>query len=110
MRTTLAATLALLLVGAATASAAAGRLAPLPKAEAVVSHGPYEMGACDTCHERADPRNPGPASATNETCLGCHEEFNGSAPVKMDRGTHITRGTCTGCHSPHNSRKKKLLL
>jgi hypothetical protein len=110
MPTILRPTLALLLLVAATAAAAASRLAPLPKGEAVVSHGPYEMGACDTCHARSDPRDPGPASATNETCLACHEEFSGTAPVKMDQGTHIARGTCTGCHSPHNSRKKKLLL
>ena len=88
---------------------AGSRLAPIPKDEAVVVHGPYEAGACDTCHARNDPRDPGPAAVTNETCLGCHDEFNGKAPVRIERGTHTTRGTCTGCHNPHNSRKRKLL-
>ena len=62
------------------------RLAPLPKEQATVVHGPYEQGACDTCHERADAANPGPAKATDETCLGCHDEFAGKAPVRLGKG------------------------
>jgi predicted CXXCH cytochrome family protein len=88
------------------------RLAPIPKDQATVVHGPYEQGACDACHERADARDPGPARVTNETCLGCHDEFSGSAPVKVGKGkSHPSnKGNCTACHNPHNSKKKKLLL
>lgn len=105
-------TIALLAAVTSSAGAADKRLAPIPRDQAVSSHGPYEMGACETCHARQDPRNPGPASITNESCLGCHEEFGGSAPVRMEKSVHPRAlGTnCTACHSPHNSRNKKLLL
>lgn len=88
------------------------KLAPLPREEAVSTHGPYEMGACDTCHERADASNPGRAlKVSNDLCFECHDEFRGSAPVKMDHRLHpSSKAACTGCHSPHNSRKRKLLL
>ncbi|HTN53704.1 MAG TPA: cytochrome c3 family protein [Anaeromyxobacter sp.] len=99
-------------LAAASAQAADPRLAPLPKDQAVSSHSPYEMGACDTCHARKDPRDPGPASITNDTCFGCHDEFKGKARVKMDRSVHPATDSkaCTACHSPHNARNKKLLL
>src|SRR5512138_3143734 len=68
-----------LLIGAlATPAIAAepGRLAPIPKEEAVSTHGPYEMGACETCHQRHDPANPGPAlKISNDLCFECHDEF-----------------------------------
>lgn len=106
-----AAVAALLALAAGPAAAANPRLAPLPKSEALVVHGPYEQGACDTCHERADAKNPGPAKVTKETCLACHDEFGGSAPVRIGKGkNHPIKGECTGCHNPHNSAKKKLLL
>ncbi|HET9552640.1 MAG TPA: cytochrome c3 family protein [Anaeromyxobacteraceae bacterium] len=102
---------ALLALAAGPAAAANPRLAPLPKGEALVVHGPYEQGACDTCHERADAKNPGRAAVTKETCLACHDEFGGSAPVRIGKGkNHPIKGECTGCHNPHNSAKKKLLL
>jgi hypothetical protein len=106
-----AALAALLALAAGPVLAANPRLAPLPKGEALVVHGPYEQGACDTCHERADPKNPGPAAVTKETCLACHDEFGGTAPVRIGKGkNHPIKGECTGCHNPHNSAKKKLLL
>lgn len=94
------------------ARASDARLAPIPPQTAVSTHGPFEMGACDICHERADPRNPGAAAASNDLCFQCHDEFKGGARVKMERGTHpATSATiCLGCHSPHNSRNKKLML
>lgn len=104
---------ALALLGLAIPTARAGnaRLAPLPRDQAAVVHGPYEQGACDACHERADPRSPGAATVAKETCLACHDEFGGSAPVRVGKGrSHPVKGECTGCHNPHNSRKKKLLL
>lgn len=106
------ASLCLALALAAPAGAADSRLAPIPKDQAVSSHGPYEMGACETCHARNDAKNPGPAAVTNDTCYGCHDEFKGKAAVKMERAIHpaTASATCTGCHSPHNARKKKLLL
>lgn len=93
--------------------AEAGQLAPVPKGEAVSSHGPYEMGDCETCHERRDPADPGAAlKASNDLCFECHDEFRGNAPVKMERSVHPSAraARCTACHNPHNSRKKKLRL
>ena len=105
----------LLVLGAlATAALAAepSRLAPIPNAEAASTHGPYEMGACETCHQRHDAANPGPAlKVTNELCFECHDEFKGTAPVKMESAVHpTTKAACTTCHNPHNSRKKKLRM
>jgi predicted CXXCH cytochrome family protein len=101
-----------LLLAAAPTGAEVKRLAPLPKGQAAVVHGPYEQGACDTCHERADARDPGAAKATDETCLACHDEFAGTAPVKVSKikAHPAGKGSCTSCHNPHNSKKKKLLL
>ena len=103
--------LAALALAAPAARAGDARLAPLPKDQAVMSHGPYEQGACDTCHARADQKDPGPATVTNQTCLACHDEFGGKAPVRIAKGkTHTMKGECIGCHNPHNSKKKKLLM
>lgn len=103
--------LAALALGAPAALAGERRLAPLPREQAVVVHGPYEQGACDACHARADPKDPGPATVSKETCLACHDEFGGKAPVRVGKGkSHPVKGECTGCHNPHNSKKKKLLL
>ena len=105
------AALALQLLAAVPVEAGESRLAPLPRDRATVVHGPYEQGACDTCHERADAGNPGRAQVSDQTCLGCHDEFAGKAPVKIGKGrSHPAgKGTCTGCHNPHNSKKRKLL-
>ncbi len=88
------------------------RLAPIPKAEATSTHGPYEMGACETCHQRHDADNPGAAvKVSNDLCYDCHDEFKGSAQVRTERSVHPKDGPpCTGCHNPHNSKKKKLRL
>ncbi len=105
--------LAALTVAGTAALAAPGRLAPIPRDQEVSSHGPFQSGDCDTCHASRDPKNPGPAAVTNDTCFECHDEFKGKAPVKMEKSVHpkVTSATsCVGCHSPHNSRKKKLLL
>ncbi len=101
---------AIALVGLARAEGS--RLAPIPTSEATSTHGPYEMGACDTCHQRSDPKNPGAAvKVSNDLCFDCHDEFRGSAPVKMETSIHPkSAATCTTCHNPHNSRKKKLRL
>jgi predicted CXXCH cytochrome family protein len=106
------AALALLLLAANPTDATENRLAPLPKDQATVVHGPYEQGACDTCHERADAKDPGAARVTNETCLSCHDDFSGKAPVKIGKGkSHPEgKGSCIGCHNPHNAKKRKLLL
>ncbi len=86
------------------------RLAPLPRDQALVVHGPYEQGACDACHARADQKDPGPAQVSKETCLACHDEFGGKAPVRVGKGkSHPIKGECITCHNPHNSKKKLLL-
>jgi len=109
--TTLAAVGALVL-GAGLARAKDNRLAPISSADAASTHGPYEMGACETCHERHDAANPGAAlKASNDLCFECHDEFKGTAPVKMESAVHpASKASCTACHNPHNSKKKKLRL
>jgi predicted CXXCH cytochrome family protein len=94
------------------ARAEGNRLAPVPTQDAASTHGPYEMGACETCHQRHDAANPGAAvRVSNDLCYDCHEEFRGTAPVKMERAVHPrSAATCTACHNPHNSKKKKLRL
>jgi predicted CXXCH cytochrome family protein len=94
------------------ARAAEGRLAPVPPAEAASTHGPFEMGACEACHERHDAGDPGAAPArSNDLCFGCHDEFRGTSAVKLESVVHPgAKADCTGCHNPHNSRKKKLRL
>lgn len=106
----------LLLAGVVAAAAglarAESRLAPIPEGEAKSTHGPYGMGACDTCHQRNDPKNPGAAiKVSNDLCYDCHDEFRGSAPVKMDKAVHPKNiAACTMCHNPHNGRKPKLRM
>jgi predicted CXXCH cytochrome family protein len=102
-----------LLLASAWARAGEPRLAPLPKDQVAVSvHGPFEQGACETCHERADAQNPGKAQVNNETCLACHDEFGGKNAVRVGKGKSHPAGkeTCTACHNPHSSMKKSLLL
>ena len=87
------------------AAATAGRLKPLARADAKSTHGPFEMGQCDVCHQSADAKAPGPTvKASPQLCLDCHDDF-----ATAKRG-HPSRGNCTGCHSPHNAKKRKLLL
>ncbi len=87
-------------------------LAPVPRAEEVSTHGPYAAGGCAACHDRNDPKNPGPASPADDACIGCHDDFaGGAAKVKTDKGRHPDgRGMrCVECHNPHNARKPKLV-
>ena len=100
------------LLVAAVASAAESRFAAVPNDQAVSTHGPYEAGACETCHERADKTNPGKAlKVTNELCFDCHDDFKSTTAVKLDKKKHPAGTTaCTKCHNPHNSKKRKLLM
>ncbi len=100
------------LAAAVAARAENTRLAPIPKEQAISTHGPYEMGACETCHQRHDAADPGPAlKVSNDLCFECHDEFKGAAPVKMEKAVHPTvKAACTTCHNPHNARKKRLRL
>jgi predicted CXXCH cytochrome family protein len=89
----------------ALAAAASGRLKPLKSEDAVSTHGPYEMGECEICHQRNDRGNPGPVQkAGADLCLDCHDDLTGL------KKSHPSRGNCVACHSPHNARKPKLLL
>ena len=100
------------LLFALAASAAGSRFAAVPNDQAVSTHGPYEAGACDTCHERADAKNPGKAlKVTNDLCFDCHDDFKGGSAVKLEKKKHPGGSvSCTKCHNPHNSKKRKLLL
>lgn len=101
-----------LLVAALPARAADARLAPLPHADAASTHGPYEMGSCEACHQRHDAKDPGTVrKVSNDLCFECHDEFKGKGAVKLERMIHPgDKASCTSCHNPHNSRKKKLQL
>jgi predicted CXXCH cytochrome family protein len=93
------------LVALATGGAYAGRLRPLPKGQAAVTHMPYGVGECRVCHATNDPRVPGPVKKPSpQLCLDCHDDFTGV------RKGHPDRGDCTSCHSPHDSTRRKLLL
>jgi predicted CXXCH cytochrome family protein len=100
------------LLGAVSAAAAGSRYAAVPNEEAVSTHGPYEAGACDTCHERANAKDPGKAlKVTNDLCFDCHDDFKSGSAVKLEKTKHPSGSVaCTKCHNPHNSRKRKLLL
>jgi predicted CXXCH cytochrome family protein len=104
------AALAAAALSAAGDARAQGRLAPLPQEDAVSTHGPFEMGECGICHDPKDAKSsPGRLlKAGADLCFDCHEDFKG--PVKNHPKTNVTATKCTGCHSPHNSRKRKLLL
>ena len=84
-------------------------VAPLPPGPNVKwSHGPFEAGDCSICHDRNDRANPGPISlGINETCYGCHEEFQAIMARKFKHVPAVE--TCTNCHNPHNSTERKLL-
>ncbi|HEX8909049.1 MAG TPA: cytochrome c3 family protein [Anaeromyxobacteraceae bacterium] len=86
---------------------APGRLAPLPHEQAVSTHGPYEMGACNACHDLKDPAGlPGRLlKPSNKLCFDCHDDY-----LKPMKGHPAPDDPCTTCHSPHNAKKKKLLL
>jgi predicted CXXCH cytochrome family protein len=100
------------LLVAASAAGADSRLAAVPNDVAVSTHGPYEAGACDTCHERASASNPGKAlKVTNDLCFDCHDDFKTGSAVKLEKSKHPAGTTaCTKCHNPHNSKKRKLLM
>ena len=89
-----------------TALAGEGRLAPVPPAEALSTHGPFEMGDCATCHQPKGPRPGALLKPLNDLCFDCHEDFKGAEVARHPPA----KGRCTLCHSPHNARKKKLLL
>ncbi len=82
---------------------------PLPRGQkAAWSHAPYEAGDCGICHQRNDPKNPGPVvKAGNELCYSCHEEFQEimARPHKHQPATE----SCLHCHNAHDSKQKKLL-
>jgi len=88
-------------------AAGSGRLAPIADVESASRHAPYEMGQCDACHDGAgNGRAPGPlVKPGNALCFDCHDEFK-----KAVKGHPAATGACTSCHSPHNAKKKKLLL
>lgn len=103
-------TLALLTAGlvgmAGVAGAAARSLAPLAPEEALSTHSPFEAGECGFCHQEKKGQKGGKLlRAANELCFDCHEDFRTAV-----KNHPKNKGSCTVCHSPHNARKRKLLL
>ncbi len=84
-------------------------LAPVKASEAVSTHSPFGLGECGLCHERKDPKNPGPAiRPINSVCFYCHEDVQTVMTRSKFRHAPAERD-CTICHNPHNSKAKKLL-
>ncbi len=88
----------------------AAKYAPIPAAEAVSTHGPFEAGDCAVCHKDrkgGDMNRPGEIlKAPDELCFDCHDEFKGSAAKKLKHPRSQT--DCISCHNPHNARFKSL--
>ncbi len=81
-------------------------LAPIAKEQARSTHGPFEAGDCFTCHDPKDQVAPGRLlKGQPGLCFDCHDEFR----ARVRNHPEPSR-TCTRCHSPHNSKKRKLLL
>ena len=97
---------AVLAAGVARASAG-GPLAPLPPGVALSTHGPFEMGVCEACHEgKGNGGRPGPVvKKSNALCFDCHDDY-----AKPMKGHPSPSDSCLVCHSPHNAKKKKLLV
>ena len=93
-------------VGAGVAAAAGRSLAPIAAEEAVSTHSPFETGECGFCHvEKKGGKGGKLLRAANELCFDCHEDFRGTV-----KNHPKSKGSCTVCHSPHNAKKRKLLL
>jgi predicted CXXCH cytochrome family protein len=85
-------------------------LTPLPDSGKPVSaHSPFQDGDCSLCHQKKDPKDPGPIiKPVNEICLDCHDDF---AKVMARKSVHVpARLNCVSCHNPHNSNHPKLLV
>lgn len=93
-------------VAAGVAAAAQRSLAPLDPGDAVSTHSPFETGECGFCHAEKKGQKGGKLlRAANELCFDCHEDFRGAV-----KNHPKNKGSCTACHTPHNSKKRKLLL
>lgn len=94
-------------LGAGAPALADGPLAPLPPKQAASTHGPFAQGECEACHAAGEePGRPGPVvQAGDGLCFECHDEF-----LRPVRRHPRTSAGCLRCHSPHNAKKKKLLL
>ncbi|GEJ56764.1 cytochrome c3 family protein [Anaeromyxobacter diazotrophicus] len=99
--------LVLIALAADGSARAPNRLAPLPAGQWISTHGPYEMGACNACHDPSDPNAPPGRlrKKSNALCFDCHDDYQ--RPMK---GHPSPEDECVVCHSPHNAKKKKLLL
>lgn len=81
-------------------------LAPIDPGDAASTHSPFETGECGFCHTESKGSKGGKLlRAANELCFDCHEDFRTAV-----KNHPKNKGSCTACHTPHNSRKRKLLL
>jgi len=104
-----AALLALAMTSPALAKQEANRLAPLPaSAKPSLSHAPFEMGECQTCHVSNKQPSPGKLKGeVNAMCLDCHNEF--SEKLGKAKFKHEALDSCVNCHTPHNTTHPMLL-
>jgi predicted CXXCH cytochrome family protein len=86
------------------------QLKPLAAGATALSlHSPFADGNCILCHQKQDPKAPGPLlKDANEICLDCHEDFTQVLARKFIHAPAIQ--SCSNCHNSHNARYAKLLV
>lgn len=96
-------------VGKKPAAASANPLAPLPEGTASSVHAPFAAGDCSLCHQKEDPKAPGPLlKDVNDICLDCHEDQG--RMTEREFSHPAAQESCSNCHNSHNAKHDKLLL
>lgn len=83
----------------------------VPKLIPAQQHGPYEARQCDGCHK---PPKEGKvslaAAASNELCLGCHDDMKKRLGEAKSRHTLLAdENSCVDCHDPHATNRPHFL-
>jgi predicted CXXCH cytochrome family protein len=83
---------------------ASGEAVTEEQLSSLVIHYPYEVRACDICH---DPNSLGKMVEPEPgLCYICHDDYKNRYPWLHGP---VAGGYCTSCHDPHTSKQAKLL-